>query len=653
MNLVFKRFFEGLSWRDNIYWVLVLRLLLMMALFTICRLGFYFFNLQFFQEITFRAMLRLLWGGLVFDLSTVLYVNLLYITLMIVPLKIRFNYYYRISLKYLFFITNGIALAANVSDFIYYRFTLRRTTADVFTQFQNETNMGGLWLKFFIDYWYAALFWVLLVVVMIFVFNLIRYKGPQLRSNRSFYITGVLAVPVIAYLMIGGMRGGFRHSTRPITLSNAGEYVEDPKHISVVLNTPFAIIRTVGKTKVQKVHYYSEEEVENIYSPVHYPGDTGNFIARNVVVIILESFSKEFIGAFNREKHNGTYRGYTPFLDSLIGHSRTFEYSFANGRKSIDGLPSVVSSIPSLGTPYFLSPYSGNSINSFASLLRRKGYHTSFFHGAPNGSMGFQAFMNIAGVEAYYGMNEYNNDRDFDGLWGIWDDKFLQFYAERLNEFREPFFSSFFSVSSHHPFKVPAEYRDKFKGGPLVIHKCIEYTDYSLRKFFEKVSSMPWYDNTLFVITADHTSSEIEFPETRTAWGFYSVPIIFFTPDHSLTGVEDRITQQIDILPTVLNYLHYDEPYVAFGRDAFSADGDHVAFNFKDNNYQLFSGDYLLQFNGSETSALYNFRNDKLLLENKARELPEVVGELEKKIKAIIQQYNNRLVEDRMTVRNQ
>ena len=179
------------------------------------------------------------------------------------------------------------------------------------------------------------------------------------------------------------------------------------------------------------------------------------------------------------------------FLISLLQHSATFTFSYANGRKSIDGLPSVVASIPSLGVPYFLSPYSGNKINSVSSLLKGKGYHTSFFHGAPNGSMGFQAFMNTAGVGQYYGMSEYDNDDDFDGIWGIWDDKFLQFFARKLNEFPQPFTSILFSVSSHHPFEIPSTFKDQFKGGPLVIHKCVQYADYALKEFFRTASSMP------------------------------------------------------------------------------------------------------------------------------------------------------------------
>lgn len=646
------RFLEGFSLRGNIYVALVLRLLLVMLLFSLCRIGFFFFNYRFFSEMDWGTFSSIMGGGVVFDLVTLLYLNMLYILLMVIPIDLRFQYSYQRALKYLFFITNGLGLAANVADFIYYRFTLRRTTADVFLQFKNEENMGSLWLKFFIDYWYAALFWVLMMALFIYLYNRIKVSGPQLKNRVTYYVVGVITIPIVALLMVGGIRGGFKHSTRPITLSNAGEYVRDPKHISIVLNTPFSVIRTMGKTKVQRVDYYSPDEVEQVYPVVHYPaiGEEERFQPLNVVVIILESFSKEFIGAFNQEKDNGTYTGYTPFLDSLIAHSKTFEYSFANGRKSIDGLPSVVSSIPSLGVPYFLSPYSGNRINSLASLLGKKGYHTSFFHGAPNGSMGFQAFMNLAGVQEYYGMNEYNNEADYDGMWGIWDEKFLDYYATKLNEFKPPFFSAFFSVSSHHPFKIPVQYEDKFKGGPLVIHKCIQYTDYSLRKFFEKVSTMPWYENTLFVITADHTSSEIQFEETRTAWGFFSVPIVFFKPDSSLTSRDTIIAQQIDIMPSVLGYLKFDEPFVAYGRNVFSTETEPFAYNYKDNTYQLFLADYLYQYDGKKGVALYNFKTDKLLRQNLIDDRPEVVAKMERKIKAIIQQYNNRMIEDRLTI---
>lgn len=642
---------KGLSLNGNIYGALLQYLALAMLLFSLCRLGFYLYNTRFFPDMTVGNLLRLMSGGLRFDLTAVLYVNMLFILLVIIPLDFRFHKYYQVFLKYLFFITNGVALAANVSDFIYYKFTLRRTTADVFRQFENEVNFGGLLYRFLFDYWYALAFWILLVVIMVKIYDRIKISGPMIANRWTYYLGGLALIPLIAWLIIGGVRGGFRHSTRPITLSNAGEYVKDPGEVSIVLNTPFAIMRTMGKTKIQKTTYFTDEELDELYSPVHYPSpaDSVPFRNDNVVIIILESFSKEFFGVFNKEKEGGAYKGYTPFLDSLTQHSRTYEYSFANGRKSIDGLPSVVSSIPSLSIPYVLSSFSGNRINSLASLLKEKGYHSSFFHGAPNGSMGFQAFMNIAGFAHYHGMTEYNNDADFDGIWGIWDHKFLGYYADQLNTFPQPFVSAIFTVSSHHPFEVPAEYRGVFEDGKLVIHKCVRYTDQALRDFFRKAANMPWYKNTLFVITADHTSSEIQFPEHRTAWGFYSVPVIFFKPDNSLSGMRKEITQQIDIMPSVLGYLGYDREYVAFGRDVFTETTEPFAFNHKDNAYQLFLGDYLLVFDGQRSMGLYNFREDKMVEHNLLEVLPEVRKKMEMKIKAIIQQYNNRMIEDRLT----
>jgi phosphoglycerol transferase MdoB-like AlkP superfamily enzyme len=643
-----KRFFKGFQLKGNVYWALVLRLLLAMFLFMLCRIGFFLYNISYFPETTTFNFLRIMWGGLQFDLAAVLYINVILLVLSVLPVDLRFRQGYQSLIKFFYYSLNGIALAANVMDFIYYRFTLRRTTADIVDQFENEDNLVSLFFQFFIDYWYAVAFWALLMWLMVKLYNKIQVHGPLLQHRITYYVSGILTIPLVITLFIGAVRGGFRHSTRPITLSNAGEYVEHPNEVSLVLNTPFAIFRTLGKTKIQKINYFKDEaELTATYNPVFVPHDTTAFKPSNVVVIILESFSKEFFGVFNKDKEG--YQGYTPFLDSLAQHSKTFQYSFANGRKSIDGLPSVMASIPSLGVPYVLTPFAANKINSLGSLLRGKGYHTSFFHGAPNGSMGFQAFTNLAGFEHYYGKTEYGNDDDFDNMWGIWDDKFLGFYADKLNEFQQPFMSSFFSVSSHHPFKVPEAFEGKFKGGEQPILKCIEYTDYGLRQFFKRISTMPWYANTLFVITADHVSSNVIFPESHTTWGSYSVPILFFKPDNSLKSFDTGLSQQIDIMPSVLGYLHYDKPYVAFGRNVFDEEATPFAFNYSDNVYNLYKDNYLLMFDGKRTIHLYDFKQDKLLKDDLKDQQVERVKELEVFLKAIIQQYNNRMVEDKLT----
>lgn len=640
--------FSGVHLKGNIYWVLVQRLLLAMFLFTLCRIGFYLYNTSYFPDMTIGHFMRILGGGIRFDLTAVLYINLPIILMMVIPGDFRFRKGYQAAIKYIFFTFNGIAIAANLADFIYYKFTLRRTTADIFNEFEEGPGAGGLFFRFIIDYWYVTIFAVAVYVLMVFLYNRTKAEGPMVKSKAAYYVGGLLAIPLVAYLFIGGVRGGFKHSTRPITLSNAGEYVRFPRETNLVLNTPFSVFRTIGKTKIQKAKYFEDEhQLSSVFSPIHVPQDTVPFTPQNVVVILLESFSREFIGALNT--HRPGYKGYTPFLDSLIQHSKTFHYSFSNGRKSIDGPPSAIASMPTLGVPFVLTPYSNNKINSLATLLGEKGYHTSFFVGHPNGAMGYTAFTKLAGFQQYFGMDEYGNDADSDGLWGIWDHKFFPFFAEKLNEFPKPFFSTLFTVSSHHPFKVPKEFEGKFKGGEKPILKCIEYTDFALRELFKKISKEPWYENTLFVFTADHCSSDIIFEDSMTNWGYYSVPVIFFKPDNSLAGMDNQLASQVDIMPSVLGYLHYDKPYLAFGRDIFREKVEPIAFNYND-AFNLYHNEYLLTFDGQKTIGLYNYVDDKMLLKDLKTEKPEVVAAMELKSKAIIQQYNNRLIENRLTV---
>jgi len=645
------RLLEGISLRENIYWGLLKRLLLVMGFYTICRISFYLFNMSFFPDMTWGRMSTIMLGGLKFDLAAVLYLNSLFILLTIIPFTIKYHPTYQKVLYYIFIITNGIGLAINIADNVYYRYTLRRTTITVLSQFENEQNFGALFFSFLVDYWYGFAFFLLILFLFIKCAQLIKVSGPQFKNKLYFYGSSVVLMPLIIYLFVGGVRGGFRHSTRPITISNAAEFATVPKDINLVLNTPFALMRTAKANVIEKVDYFSSEEaLANVYTPLHIPSDSAVFKYDNVVIVILESFSKEFVGAYNKDMGIENYKGYSPYLDSLIGKSLTYQYALSNGRKSIDAMPSVICSIPSIEVPYVLSHYSGNKVNSLASLLKEKGYSTSFFHGAPNGSMGLQAFANLSGFDKYYGMTEYGNDDDFDGIWGIWDEKFLQYFANTLNTFEEPFYSTLFTVTSHPPHILPEEYEDTFEGGPLPIHRTIEYTDYSVKRFMETASTMPWFENTLFVFTADHATAAINYQVYNSSWGYYSIPLFFYKPGSDWSSFSDSIVQQIDIMPSVLGYLNYDKPYIAYGRNIFDATVEPYAFNYADNVYQAFIGSYLLQYDGKKSVALYDFKNDKGLKSNLVHDNPAIVEAMEIKLKAFIQQYNNRMVDDNLTL---
>lgn len=629
-------------------WTLGKRLLVVFLLYQITRLLFYFYNLQHFSDVSFVDLLYMLWGGLRFDLTAILYINLLFVLLSVFPLKLVYSAGFQKLLLVLFLLTNAVGYAFNILDIFYFDYILKRSTVELF-MFTGEQNMGLLLWQFLKDFWWGFVLWFLFLYVTYRWYKSVKLKRPE-NKTLLFYPIALGFFLAVAYFSIVGMRGGFTRTTRPISLNNAGTYTKKPLEMAIVLNTPFSIIRTFNKQAFKPKKYFSETAVADIYTPVQHFETDSTFTNQNVVIIIVESLAKEYIGALNKEAENGTYKGYTPFLDSLITKSHTFSNAYANGRKSIDALPSVIASVPSLVQPYILSPYSTNKINGIGNILKEKGYHTAFFHGGPNGSMGFDAFMNMAGHDTYYSSDDYEDQDAFDGNWGIWDEEYLQFTAKKLNEFEQPFLGSIFTLSSHHPFKVPEKYKNTFKKGTLDIHQPVQYTDYALKQFFRTASKMPWYKNTLFVITADHCN-QTNLPTYKSSIGGFAVPIIVFDPAKpEKAQMDDIITQQADILPKVLRKMNYSGDFVSFGSDAIN-DSEAFAINYTNQTWQYFDNQFLLQFRDNKPVGLYLHKTDKLLKNNLLSQNTEAAAKLERRLKAYIQQYYNRLIENNMVVK--
>lgn len=630
--------------------VLFLRLSLVFALYTITRFLFYVLNLSLFADMEAGYLATLMYRGLRFDASAIAYTNSLVILMHILPFRFRYNRGYQKVVSIVFFIVNTIAITLNMIDVVYYRYTMKRTSTGVFQEFENENPAN--FISFLWDYWYITLIVIALVLLMVGVYKKIRVDRSYMKlRNYIYYPLGLILMAIIGYYTVGAMRGGYTAGTRPITLSNAAEFVRKPEHRSIVLNTPFSIIRTIGKTRLERKEYFDKTELYDIFYAQHQlKADTttrfNQFEGRNVVLIIWESFSKEWVGSLNKDIEG--YAGYTPFIDSLVNHSYVFTRGYANGRKSIDVLPSIFAGIPSSETPFVLSHYSGNKINSLASVLKNKNYYSAFYHGAPNGSMGFSAFMQQAGFDSYVGMTEYGNKSDFDGHWGIWDEPFLQYMAQDIGQLKEPFLASVFTLSSHHPYKIPAEYEGVFPKGHIPIHQGVGYSDNALRNFFATASQQDWFDNTLFVITADH-AVDGHLAEYKTAQGAFSIPVIFYAPGADLVGCNDTtVVQQTDLMPTVLSMLGVEEEFVAFGNNMFDAASPHFAFNFYNGAHQLIEGEWMLQYMNDKTIALYNLVEDKWMKNNVLDKHPNVQNAMERRIKALIQQYNNRLIDNEL-----
>ena len=625
--------------------VMVRNLVVVYAAFLICHPIFIWYNWSSFQGDLAGMIWPMLKGALVFDTAGIMYICALYMLLMMFPFHFKEKlWYYRLT-KIILVVMASAGVLMNLVDTVYYPYTGCRSTLQVLTEFSGEggSQISAIILKSLADNWYLVLMFIVIVVLLCLLIKIpdtLKYRKVYM-----YYIVRTCCLLLTAVCILAGIRGGLAHNIRPITMSNAYQYVKTPAQAAAILNTPFCFIRTLGNEEMKIPAYYDEEELESIYSPVILPDSTAAFRSMNVVVLILESFGSEYIGAMNPGTDG--IHDCAPFMDSLISHSLVFETSLANGRKSIDAMPSVLSGIPMLKDHLFLTPtIMSKEITGLAKELGTKGYYSAFFHGADNGSMGFQSFSRVIGYNDYFGMEdfvkkpEYGGNSVFDGFWAIWDEEFLQYMCDMIGTFREPFLTSAFTASSHHPYNVPDRYQEKYPTeGNLPIYRGIRYSDHALELFFEKASKQPWFNNTLFVLTADHTNLS-EHPDYQSDYGNFRVPVIFYCPSDSLEGTRKAIAQQSDIFPSILGYLGYDKPVISFGQNLFNTpDEETWGATFQNGLYSYYQGDYLLQFDGTNETGLFAYRQDPTLKQNLKGTKPEVESEMIKKLKALIQQY--------------
>ena len=429
-----SRIYEG-----NILLVTFLRLLVVLIFFFLSRICFYLFNLEYFSNLGFGEMMRIFFLGLRFDISAILIINFPVIFFNSIPFKFRYHKVYQAFVTTFFYLVNIAGLMVNFIDLIYFRFTLKRMTADIFFYLSVGGDFDRLVPQFLHDFWYVPLIWGLLSLLFIFSASRFSVVTPRAKSkgkSLQYLLINSFFFVLIGFITIIGIRGGTQ--LRPIGIITAGNYTT-AKNIPLLLNTPFSIARTVGHESLQTLMYYpKDDQLNKIFTPEHKRA-ADQFRKLNVMIIIMESFSREHIGSLNRDLENGEYKGFTPFLDSLIRHSLLLN-GFANGKTSIQGIPAVLSGIPSLMNESFIqSNYSTDKINSLANLLKQKGYVSAFFHGGTNGTMGFDSYTRMTGFDHYFGRTEYHNEADYDGKWGIRDEEFFQYTKRTMDHLQQPF----------------------------------------------------------------------------------------------------------------------------------------------------------------------------------------------------------------------
>lgn len=598
------------------------RISFLLIIYTTSRIFFYINNNDVINPYCLLEFIE----GVRFDISAIAYLNIPLLVLLIFPHNLRRNYYYQKITNWSFYAINIPFIILNNIDIEYYKYTQKRSTIDFLDLLRMGDDARNIIPQYMKDYWPITLFTTLQVWLLLKIKHIPK---AEIQFNKQSILSSISILIFATTFFIVSARGGLQ--LKPIKSMNAGE-LTGSENSALILNTPFCIIHSLKGAKLKPYTYFKNKDLKTIYSPLH-SKTTGKINKQNIIILIMESYSKEFVGFYN----NGV--GYTTFLDSLSEHSLVFENAFANGLKSIEALPAITASIPTLmDNPFITSSYAQNNFKSIASILNKEGYNTSFYHGGIRGTMGFYSFSKKAGFTNYYGLEEYNDKSEFDGVWGIYDEPFMQYFANNLKKKKEPFFSTFFSLSSHPPFTLPEDYESAKE--EVGIRETIKYSDFSMQQFFKSIKNEKWFQNTIFIITADHTTPISYNKKYQNKTGRYAIPLLIYKSDGSLKGSNYNIVQQIDIMPTLFELINYNKPYFSFGKSMFD---DSWAISYLQNKYRFIS-DSLIILNKEEQ---YSFFSDWSAIKNR-----NTITHEEELLKAIKQTYNNSMINNKLDYEN-
>jgi phosphoglycerol transferase MdoB-like AlkP superfamily enzyme len=619
---------------------LLVRLGLLLLLYSVSRVLFLAFNFDSFRNLPAGDILGAFVVGLRFDVAAICVTNSVFILLSLLPGPFQQSPKYQRFLKYFFAVTNVPFLLVNVIDVEYFKFVGQRSTLSVLDMTADVPTQAGQ---------LALHYWHIIVLAGALIFPLFYFQ-PKLEAPltaewrrqgwRAWARDFAILLAVLPLSVYGG-RGGWQQKA----LSPAHAHVFDASILAhLALNSSYTFMRS-GRScdagALTRVRYFeTDDELKRELIGDRPPSGSKSSSRDNVVIIIVESLSLEYMGAGNSN------RGYTPFLDLLARKGVFFKNNFAGARRSIDSILPILAGLPYLSNSTFTCALT-KDIHGLGSVLKERGYETSFFHGGHNGTMFFDVLSKRMGFDRYYGLSEYPNPEDYDGIWGVYDEPFLQFAAQELTRSKEPFASVIFTLSSHNPYKIPAQYHGVFPNGGLPIHEAIGYADHALKRFFEAAEKTSWYKNTLFVLTGDHT--ERTGRAFRNLIDTYRVPLVLFHPGRKLPNADpSRITQHMDIAPSVIDLLGIStNKKLPFGHSVFDSTDDAVAVSQVDGTYWLAHKNYYLEYRLDSPSKLFDAASDSMLA-SPVNDKPDVKQRLEKKLKAYIQAFNDGLVENKL-----
>ncbi len=539
----------------------LLFLLIVMLLFSACRLLLLARYPAEFAQLGFGQTLAALANGLRFDGSVVGRLLVLPLLLMVLPLRWLDRRGWFDPLAWLVWLITVAMVLLLVSDVIYFEH-VRRHLAYELQMMQNDTGfiidmalqahlgavvlfalfavlLGWLWVKI-LAIPLKPMRWAPLKFVVLFFALAIVGRGGV--SGKVIEIIDAYGTGDSAYGHLS-LNGVFTTLVFALNIDEASHRFF-PEEQAVAL---LAEQRPVGDPRFPMVQGFAERK----------PSDY------NIVFVLLESWNFQYVDSFGQHGY-----GATPQFDALAADGMRFTRFYAAGQRSIEGIQATLTGIPALkGLPRIDAGIGVSNISRIGAIAARHGYDSIFVQSSDRDSFKVGGIASATGFKSFYGMQDFPQRLDYAdpkaAVFG-WDYETLMFLKDKLDGMTKPFIAYAFTGTTHEPY---ADLGQRFNIRPHDANgengylNTLHYADWSLGQFMAEARKSPWFDKTIFIFTADHANhfQQGDFPAP------FHTPLLIYAPGLIAAGENDVIGSQLDMLPTFMDLLGFDDEYAALG----------------------------------------------------------------------------------------
>ena len=543
----------------KIFWIFVL-------VFGIFRISIYYSYPELFDNIGFLKLIESIFLGLRFDISSISIMLFIPISLLVFPIQITSKLIYRRIINSFIYMELVLIIIFLSSDYFYFSFVKRHITNELlFLLNDSEYLMTEVSVKF------LPILVLIVSTVLAYPFFLKVTCPKKSKSQRS-----ILSFVLILSLIILAGRGGIQR--KPIAVIDAYQYGSASQG-HLILNGIFTASHFSISTKFIERPVGDEKSYLDILNlPLskksEYPLERtnvklSNSSLKNVVLIMIESLSSKYIDFLSGQNY-----GVTPNIDRLAQKGLVFENFFANGQRSVDGAQSILTGIPPLPGMPDITALSVN-YSSIGKLASDNNYRTIFLTTTLRESFSMNLIAGAAGFEDYHGLEDYpillNYIDAADRPLG-WDYEAFMYLIKQLDGEKSPYFAFVNASSDHTPFAKmdkpfnQYEHGTDTEGGYL---NMLNYTDWALGEFINEFSKRKDFEDTVFIITADHALPHFQGADP---YGKFRIPLIIYNPKNINPSKSQMFSSQIDLFPTLIKLLDLEGKFSAIGKNIFETE---------------------------------------------------------------------------------